>query len=238
MRTTVIIDITVAAVLLAFLISGAHRGLFRTVAGLVIVVVALVGASYAANYLTPITEQYVQPYLEQRVQNRVKDSLAKEGKATNSDPADSQTTTSAASGTGILQTLGLMNLDKDASATIAKAAKEKMREAGASIQTAIAESFAETILHTVLFVLCFFLLMFLLKLLVRALNLVLKLPGLNFLNRLGGAALGILEGMLLVFLAIWILRRFGISFETKTVQETVLLRFFTTNTPLSVLSFL
>lgn len=237
MRTAVIIDITVAVVLLAFLIGGAHRGLFRTIAGVVIVVVSLVGASYAADYLTPIAEQYVQPYLEQRVQKRVQDSLAKEGKIDSSSGNSAEKTT-VPSGTQLLQTLGLMRLDGDASGAVAKAAKEKMKETGASVQTALEESFAETILHTALFALCFFLLMLLLKLAVHALNLVLKMPGLNFLNRLGGAALGALEGALLVFLAIWVLRRFGISFETKAVDETVLLRFFTTNTPLSVLSFL
>lgn len=237
MRTAVIIDITVAVVLLAFLISGAHRGLFRTIAGVVIVAASLVGASYAANYLTPIAEQYVQPYLEQRVQKRVQDSLTTENR-TNSQSQNSQKQNSAPSGKELLQTLGLMRLDEDASGVIAKAAEEKMKETGASIQIALEESFAETILHTALFALCFFLLMLLLKLAVHALNLVLKLPGLNFLNRLGGAALGVLEGALLVFLTIWVLRRFGISFETKTVEETVLLRFFTTHTPLSVLSFL
>lgn len=226
MRTAVIIDITVAVVLLAFLISGAHRGLFRTVAGVAAVIAALVGASYAADYLTPVVEQYAQPYLEQRVQNRVESSVKTEQAATGTQTPD------------LLQTMGLLRLDPDASGVVEKAAKEKLKEAGTSVQTAIEESFAETILHTALFALSFFVLLFLLKLLIHALNLVLKLPGLNFLNRLGGAALGVLEGALLLFLAIWVMRRFGVSFETKNVEDTILLRFFTTNTPLSVLSFL
>ena len=44
---------------------------------------------------------------------------------------------------------------------------------------------------------------------------------------------------LALFLAVWALRRFGVSFETESVSATHLLRFFTTHTPLSALmSFL
>lgn len=236
MQTAGIIDIAIAAFLLAFLIGGAHRGLLRTIAGLVIVVLALVGANYSANCLMPVAEKYAQPYLKQQVQSRIEKSLAKEGGAASAS-ADSRDPNSV-DGQEIMRALGLMKLDTDASDSVARAAEGRMKETGASLRTALEESVTETILHTMLFALCFFLLMLLLKLLVRALDLVLKLPGLNFLNRLGGAALGVLEGVLLLFFAVWMLRRFGISFETKTVEKTVLLRFFTDNTPLSVLPFL
>ena len=53
-----------------------------------------------------------------------------------------------------------------------------------------------------------------------------------------GAVIGLAEGALLAFLAIWIARRLGVSFETETVAQTHILHFFTTNTPLSALSFL
>ena len=50
--------------------------------------------------------------------------------------------------------------------------------------------------------------------------------------------MGLVEGALVLFLAIWVLRRLGVSFDTETVVQTHILQFFTTNTPLSVLSFL
>ena len=43
---------------------------------------------------------------------------------------------------------------------------------------------------------------------------------------------------LVLFLAVWILRRLGMSFETGAFAGTHLLKFFTANTPLGVLSFL
>ena len=78
----------------------------------------------------------------------------------------------------------------------------------------------------------------LLHVLVGAMGLVFKLPGLRGLNALGGGLLGLTEGALLLFLAVWVLRRLGVSFETETLAEAHILRIFTTNTPLSVLSFL
>ena len=44
--------------------------------------------------------------------------------------------------------------------------------------------------------------------------------------------------LLLLFLAVWVLRRLGVSFETEALAEAHILRIFTANTPLSVLSHL
>ena len=65
-----------------------------------------------------------------------------------------------------------------------------------------------------------------------------SMPVKDLVNALGGAVIGLSEGALVLFLAIWVLRRFGVSFETDTVSATHILRFFATHTPLSALSFL
>ena len=69
-------------------------------------------------------------------------------------------------------------------------------------------------------------------------DLLAKLPGLSSLNALGGAALGLVKGALVLFLAIWAARRLGVSFETEEVAQTYILQFFATHTPLSMLSLL
>ena len=50
--------------------------------------------------------------------------------------------------------------------------------------------------------------------------------------------LGLIEGALLLFLAVWAARRLGVSFEKEMFAQAHILRVFTTYTPLSVLSFL
>ena len=51
MTTPVIIDVIMAVVLIAAVIYGAHRGLFRALAGLAVVIVAWWGAAIIANTL-------------------------------------------------------------------------------------------------------------------------------------------------------------------------------------------
>ena len=43
---------------------------------------------------------------------------------------------------------------------------------------------------------------------------------------------------LLLFLVVWVLRRLGVSFETEALASAHILQIFTSNTPLSVLTFL
>ena len=53
------------------------------------------------------------------------------------------------------------------------------------------------------------------------------------------SALTVLFGFILaLFLAIWVLRRLGVAFETDNVSQTYILQFFATHTPLSALSLL
>lgn len=237
MNTPVIIDIVVAAVLLGFAAWGAHRGLFRTAAGLVIVVAALVGAGIVANTLTPMASMALQPVIEKHVESRIDKALSGEGSVRAQEPSLNREKQDAGS-MSLDDLLDLLGIDADAAEHILEKAKEQMRDTGADILTAVIQSVAESILHAVLFLLSFVVILVALKLAARVLDLALKLPGLHAANALGGAAVGLVEGVLAVFLAIWVMRRLGVSFDTTVVEETYLLSFFTTHTPLSALSFL
>ena len=75
MKTAVIIDCIVAAVLFGFLVYGAWRGLFRSVVGLLMVILALTGAMFAARELTPMATKLLRPVIETSVAQRVDDAL-------------------------------------------------------------------------------------------------------------------------------------------------------------------
>jgi uncharacterized membrane protein required for colicin V production len=242
-----------AAVLLGFLINGARHGLFQSIASLLIVAVSLVGAGLISETFTQPLAASLQPYIEKRIEAKMDAALSSGAKADGSaqeSAAGSSERTAVQMPDGTEGTspenqkleaqrlLSLLGLDQDPSSSIMKSVQEKAQNTGVSVMTAVAESVAETVLHVLLFAASFFVLMILLRVLMHAMDLVLKLPGLHFLNLVGGAAIGLAEGVLLLFLAVWVLRRLGVSLDTATVRDTVLLHFFTTNTPLSVLSFL
>ena len=75
-------------------------------------------------------------------------------------------------------------------------------------------------------------------LMLQSLNLVVQMPGLKTLNAIGGGALGLVWGALLVFLIVWAMLRFGWVLTEEMVENSYLLHFFATNSPLSLLALL
>ena len=66
-------------------------------------------------------------------------------------------------------------------------------------------------------------------------SMLLRLPLLSSVNTFGGALLGLLEGMMVVWLLIWLAPRLGIALPA---ENTYLLHFFMTVGPMGLLSSL
>ncbi|MCI6321012.1 MAG: CvpA family protein [Clostridiales bacterium] len=234
MTTPVIIDIVVAAVLLGFAVYGGKRGLFRALSGLLAVVVALVGAGIiAATFTTPVTK-VVTPLIAGHIEEKVENAMAVQSADSGVQMPEADTEDPSA----IQDLLAILGLDDEVRSRLAEEVQEKVRDTGASIAAAVVESMARSFIYGTLYILSFAVLLLLMKVLIGAMDLVLKLPLLRGLNTLGGAAVGLVEGALLLFLAVWVLRRLGVSFESEALAEAHILRIFTANTPLGVLSHL
>lgn len=235
MTTPVIIDAIVVVILVGFCLFGARKGLFQALAGLVTMIVALVGAGIiAASFSGPVTG-LVAPLIEDRITQQVDEAL---GLAPGQMPEVDVQADETGEGFGIEDLLALLGVDEDVRDSIAQQAQDTVRDTGVSVASAVVESIAGTMIYGALFLLSFLVLMILLHILVKAMDLVLQLPGLHGLNALGGGLIGLVEGALALFLAVWVLRRLGVSFESDPFVQAHILRIFTTNTPLSVLSFL
>ena len=232
MTAPVIIDIVVAAILGGFVVWGGSRGLVRSLAGLVAVVIALVGAGIAAATFAPPATRFVTPLIAEEIQERVEEAVASRATGTESVQAPEMSELS------IGELLTVLGLDEDVRSRLTEQAETAVRDTGAAVIEAVVESVAYSFIYGALYILSFLLLLLLVRVLIGAMDLVTKLPGLNLLNALGGAAAGLIEGILLLFLAVWVLRRLGVSFETEALAEAHILRIFTANTPLDVLSLL
>ena len=236
MTTPVIIDAVAVAILAFFVLWGAHQGLLRSLAGLLTIVVALVGAGLIAGALADSAARLAGPLVEERIRTQVDEAItAQSSQKVEMPELDVE---GGDEEFDIQDLLALMGLDQDVRDSLTEEIQEKAVDAGTTIAAAAVESVVRSVLYGVVFLLSFLALTVLLKLAIGALDLVAKLPGLHLLNTLGGAAAGLVQGVVLAFLAIWIARRLGVSFETETVAQTHILHFFTTNTPLSALSFL
>lgn len=128
--------------------------------------------------------------------------------------------------------------ETDASETV----EEKMNEEGKSIATTLEENViapaAKSVIQIILFIVLFFVLAFLIKRLAFLANIFNKLPLVGKVNRLLGAAAGLLEGIVIVFVAtsvIYILmfligEKFPITNEM--INESLLFKFFFEKNPL------
>ena len=105
-------------------------------------------------------------------------------------------------------------------------------EVTTSAARAVADYLALELTRMFLFLVSFALVLLLWLLLSRVLAC--KLPVLSTLNHWSGAALGLVKGGLIVFILCWLLR--GSLISQEAVEGTVLLRFFCTHTPLSLLA--
>lgn len=246
MKIAVIIDCTIAAVLLGFVIYGAWRGLFRAVAGLLIAVLSLTGAMFAARELTPAATELIRPVIQSAVTRRVDDALhgdssAAEGAAETEKPQEALRESAAPDGGPSRlqadQLLRLMGWDEGAAQALAEKAEDRVRQTGVSLAMAVVDSVMESFVYMVLLVVSFLVLSLLLHLAAKALDLAARLPGVSFLNGLGGALAGLVQGGLVIFLAVWLLRCLNAAPGAELVEQTHVLRFFMTSSPLDLLFY-
>lgn len=236
MTTPVIIDAIAVAVLAGFAIVGAWKGLLRTLAGLLVLAVSLAGAGIVASALSAPAAKLVAPVIEKRLESRldkaIEERFSKEERealeANSRAPLEEQM-----SAADLLDLLGIDEAQRDA---LAFRAGDAVRDTGVRMMTAVIESVAQSMLYGVLYMISFVLLTFALHLLVRMLDAVLRLPGLHGLNAVGGGLVGLAEGALLLFLAVWALRLVGVSFDAW--GDSRIFRLFIEYTPLDALKFL
>jgi len=231
LTTPVIIDAIAIAVLVGFTALGAWKGLLRTLAGLLVVALSLAGAGIIASALSGPAARVIAPAIEKRIESRLDEALLEERRP-GKMPGDEAAAKDEAS---VAELLELLDVDEALWDSLSLRALDTVRETGAGLAAAVVESLARSVLYGILYMISFVLLSVGLHLLVRMLDMVLKLPGLHGLNVWGGALAGLLEGALLVFLAIWVLRLVGVSFDG---EGGAVFRFFTAHMPLDALKFL
>lgn len=230
MQTAVIIDVIAAAVLAGFAYFGAKKGLVRALAGLIAAVFSLVGANLISTALTDQVMKVAAPAIEKRIEAQLDEAIQTRlpsGQMPGGDMLESLDLP-------IEELLNLLGLDAQARQSLVERAEDTVKEAGVSAASAVVESMAYSVLHGILYMLVFLALRILFQIVIRMLNLLFKLPGLHSLNTLGGGALGLAEGMLLVFVAAFAAQQLGLPVSTGEFGRIFPL--FLSHSPLSVLS--
>lgn len=215
--TPIVADIVIAAALVLAVIVGAKRGLLQSLAGVIIMVAAFFGASWAANTFDEMAAQWMRPLLEDYLQ---------------------QTVAAQQQNAGVEDLLRSFQLNGVGLQQQIEEIMQEMQQTGAAAVDAVMESVTLSIAHAAVFLVSFLVLVIVLWLIMLPLKLMTKLPGLHAINAIGGGALGLVWGTLLVFLAVWAMGRFGWLLTQEMVENSYILRFFANNTPLTLVALL
>lgn len=231
-------DIAIAVILLFFVWRGAARGFILSLCGLLAVIIAFTGASFLATTLSPKVGAALEPRFATAIERRLNAEIAQSAPAV-TDPAVPATPDGTDGGAALQDVLGVlkdMGLYEDLIATVDKAVREGMTDVAANAAAAVAAAIAQSVAYMVLFLIGFILILVAWTLLSHGLDLVTKLPGLHFLNKSGGAIIGLAKGCILLFVVAWVMRFSGNLIPEETVAQTHLLKFFLNTNPITLLT--
>ena len=217
---SILADVVIVAVILLALIIGAKSGLLQSLAGVIVLVCSAIGASFAARFLADPLAQQLQPMLS----DGLTEKLGQTGQSAAATVADAR------------QMLEKFGFSGESLENLAKEIVRRVGETGQTMADTVVGTVTHSIAFAVVFVVVFILLLVVLSLLIKPLELATRLPGLHGLNTLGGGVLGFVDGVLLVFAAVWVLRRLQLVITPQLVEESTLLKFFVENSPLSLLT--
>ena len=211
MSASVMIDLVIAAVFLLCVWLGAKRGLFRSLAELAIIVVALLAAAQAARYGTElVVEQMLRPATEAAIEQRVDEMMA-EGIGALSPLEEMEQVVDAIPNDFIRQQAEKLLGDLGVSAQTAQhAGREALLDLAGQLVDTVLESIVHSLVYALLYLTCFALVSLVLRLAVRALDLTFRLPVLHQLNTLGGVLFGAAKGAILIWLGLWVLDSMGL----------------------------
>ena len=228
MMTYWIYDAVIAVILLVFFLRGRSKGLILSLCGLLAVFVALVGAKMTSDALAPRVAEAMQPHFTSVIEEQLELDL--DGKL------DAVLQPGAGEENAIIDLLTSLGFYDEVSAAIRDNAAGQAAQTVADVARSLAGAVAEVVAGVLVFVVAFLVILVLWFLLGRVLDLAAKLPVIHGLNRLLGGLFGLLKGALVLFLAAWVVRLLGNVIPQETVEHTVLLRFFCTTNPLSLIT--
>lgn len=225
MQISVMIDGIIALVFLLFAWLGWRKGLFRTLAELAAVVIALVLAAQIAGAAAPaIVDRTLRPAAHAAVEKQV-EALIEENSPSSTPREELEQVLSSIPNRFVREKAGelLEGLDLSQETALASG-REALTGLGKKIVDMALDTVVLQTVHTAVCAIAFLVLLALLRLAVRAMDALLKLPVpfVRTLNEAGGMVLGALKGAVLVCLAVWVLSRTGLVLTPEVLEETCL----------------
>ena len=209
---TWVIDAILAAVLVGLVWLGAKRGLMKSLAGVISVGAAFFGASWCANrFVTPVS-RWLEPLLRESIQQKL----------SGQDGADAG------------ELLSAFAFDTHSLEKILEDVAQRVKETGESVFSAVTESVSHSIAYGIVYAAAFIAILLVVWLLLKPLDLAVV----RTVNAWGGALLGLVWAVLLLFAAVWLMQRFNWVVTPELIRDSILLKFFAENNPIGLVAAL
>lgn len=235
MATPILIDVCIVAALVFFAWRGEKRGFILTLCSLVAVIVAFVGATIITNAAAPKVAEYIQPKLEQSIQESLGEALREipDGGEFEIDDILASLRENGVVAKWVADTIedSLRDIDVNSYAKQAITAITTMASGASKPAAALAGQLSRSILFPIVFLLLLIAWFFV----SHALDLVSKLPVVNSLNHGLGGAMGLIKGIVVVYVAVWVLCGPAGVISSQMAQETHLLRLMAQYDPIGLL---
>ena len=219
-----IFDLAILAILALFFWRGYARGLVLTLCSLLAVFVALIGASFLSNALAEPVAKAIEPIVADSIHDTVTSYYQRS--PTENTSSGEEDWLAQLPLEELLEPLKDSKFFQGFAEAFQKAADGKAADIVTHAAQALAHFAAVQIARTAIFSVAFIAVLIAWNVLSHALDLVTRLPVLNGLNRWTGAAVGLLKGALVVFIAVWLLKDSYIPPEAA--ESTFLLKAFCT----------
>lgn len=224
MVTPILIDVLIVAALAFFAWRGERKGFVLTLCSLVAVLVAFIGATLITNAAAPKVAEYLQPRLEQSIQQSL------EEKAKEVDLIDyfrAEDVMAVLREKGGVYEWAANSIDDVLRGVDFSSYTQQAAKAAAALAGQLSKS--------IIFPIVFLLLLIVWAFVSHALDLVSKVPVVNTLNHGLGGAMGLIKGIIVVYVALWVLCGPAGVISPQMAQETHLLRLMTQYDPVGLL---
>ncbi len=224
-----VIDILLIIIIALCTWNGYKRGLVGGVAGILAIIISLLGASIVsaayAHEVVPALKPFVDGYLDS---HRNRDAILERMGYGSSELSleDILAQDSSLRYDYAYESLTDLGLYSKRAEDLASDAVNYAEETGATMTEAIVSVLCDTITSVAALVVAFLLILIFLVAVASIGNLSFRLPNLENVDEIGGAVLGFGKGFLYCILLCWLLSFLGLIIGKETMAHTTLGRFF------------
>lgn len=224
-----VIDIVLLIIIALCTWNGYKRGLIGGIAGILAIIVALLGGSLLASAysqeVVPALEPFVDGYVDS-LDNRTV-ILENMGYAdSDKSLADILEEDSSLKYDYAYEALTSVGIYSGTAEKLAVRAVEKAQQLEITMTEAVVSVICETATYVIAVALAFLLILIFLVAIANVGNLSLRIPSMENLDELGGCLIGFVKGFIYCVLLCWLLSFMGIIIGKNTMEHTTLGRFF------------